>query len=102
MKSIGAVVHSRLARTVARVWIVSGLAGAFWQAALAWNALVTGQTTAPLALGAGRLLVRANDPFDFHVAMLGSLLVALAFLYAAYGAWRLRQAVRPARDLAAT
>ena len=99
MTTMRRIVHPRLVRNVAFFWIIIGLLGAYVQAAHAWTALTTGQTRLPL--GTAGTLVRTADPLGFHLALLASLLIALACLYAAYGAWRLRQALRSSAAQAA-
>jgi hypothetical protein len=97
MEKMRTIARPRLVRNIALFWIVFGLAGAYGQAARAWTALVSGQTTLPLALHDPSPVVRTAEPLVFHATLLASLVIALAFLYAAYGAWRLRQAIPSAK-----
>lgn len=97
METMRKIARPRLMRSIALFWIVFGLAGAYGQAVRAWKALVSGQTTLPLALHDPNPVVRTAEPLLFHATLFASLVIALAFLYAAYGAWRLRQAIPPAR-----
>ena len=94
MRSLRAFVRPPAARGFAVSWTVLGLAGAAMLTVRAWNALVGGQLQFPLPFGRSGPVSRTAEPLLFHFGLLLSLLLALACLYAVYGAWQYRAGAR--------